>query len=311
VTPRPAFPGEDIGARPALRELARQLRQRHHDAVEAVLLYGSCLRSGDIHDGLLDVYLLCGSYRAAYGAVLPAVANRLLPPNVFYYTMDFEDRTLRCKVAVISQGDFRRGCERWFQSYIWGRFAQPVAVIYARDVVAENAVHRATQRAAATLLARSLPALPPEGDVLSLWEQALSLSYATELRTERPGRSRELVAAAADYYRVLTRAVAPDLDPPLSLYEAGGELCYRCDAGRATRRAAAVRWWLRRLQGKALSVLRLLKALFTFEGGLDYIAWKLQRHSGQRVDIPPRVRRYPLIFIWGFFWRLYRRGVFR
>jgi hypothetical protein len=58
-------------------------------------------------------------------------------------------------------------------------------------------------------------------------------------------------------------------------------------------------------------VLRLLKALFTFECGLDYIAWKLERHSGQRIEIPDRVRRWPLVFSWGFFWKLYRRGVFR
>jgi hypothetical protein len=70
-------------------------------------------------------------------------------------------------------------------------------------------------------------------------------------------------------------------------------------------------WALRTAQGKLLSVARLLKALFTFDGGLDYIAWKLERHSGQRIEIPPRVRRYPLIFVWGLFWRLYRRGIFR
>ena len=58
-------------------------------------------------------------------------------------------------------------------------------------------------------------------------------------------------------------------------------------------------------------MLRLLKALFTFEGGLDYIAWKLERHSGQPVEIPDKVRPYPLIFIWGLFWQLYRRGIFR
>jgi hypothetical protein len=55
----------------------------------------------------------------------------------------------------------------------------------------------------------------------------------------------------------------------------------------------------------------LIKALFTFEGGLDYVAWKLERHSGQPVHVPTRVRRYPLIFVWGFFWQLYRRGLFR
>jgi len=54
-----------------------------------------------------------------------------------------------------------------------------------------------------------------------------------------------------------------------------------------------------------------LKGLFTFDGGIDYVAWKLARHSGQEVVVPDRVRRYPLLFMWGFFWRLYRRGAFR
>ena len=68
---------------------------------------------------------------------------------------------------------------------------------------------------------------------------------------------------------------------------------------------------LRRALGKLMSILRLLKALFTFSGGLDYIAWKLERHSGQQVVIPARVRRFPLLFIWGFCWQLYRRGIFK
>jgi hypothetical protein len=68
---------------------------------------------------------------------------------------------------------------------------------------------------------------------------------------------------------------------------------------------------MRRVQGKLLSVARLLKALLTFEGGFDYIAWKLERHSGRPVVIPPRVRKYPLIFVWGLMWRLYREGILR
>ena len=44
-------------------------------------------------------------------------------------------------------------------------------------------------------------------------------------------------------------------------------------------------------------------------GGLDYIAWILERHSGQLVEIPERARRLPLIFIWGLFRQLCRRGI--
>lgn len=60
-----------------------------------------------------------------------------------------------------------------------------------------------------------------------------------------------------------------------------------------------------------MSIMRLVKALFTFEGGLDYIAWKLERHSGEKIVIPDTVRRAPLIYLWGFFWGLYRRGIFK
>ena len=44
-------------------------------------------------------------------------------------------------------------------------------------------------------------------------------------------------------------------------------------------------WKKRRGQGKRLSVLRLIKAAFTFRGGADYLAWKIERHSGVEVKL--------------------------
>ena len=70
-------------------------------------------------------------------------------------------------------------------------------------------------------------------------------------------------------------------------------------------------WQARRVQGKCLSVLRLGKALFTFKGGLDYILWKIERHSGVAIPEDSALRRYPLSGVWVIFWRLYRRGGFR
>jgi hypothetical protein len=312
VNAYPAVDGPDPQREPALATLVAELRRRFHDAVAGILVYGSCLRSGDIFDGLLDVYVVCDGYWAAYRRPLPAFANRLLPPNVFYCQVPAGDRMLRSKVTVISRRDFGRGCSpRWFQSYIWGRFAQPVHILYTRDAAVRADLEAALLSAVRTLLQRSLPVLPASGTLAGLWSQALSLSYATELRTERGGRAGELVAAAQPFYREVTTSQGPLLRPPLQLAVGNGEPRYRWETGPLRRRSAAVGWWLRRLQGKPLSVLRLLKALFTFQGGLDYIAWKLERHSGETIAIPDRVRRYPLLFAWGFFWQLYRRGVFR
>jgi len=50
---------------------------------------------------------------------------------------------------------------------------------------------------------------------------------------------------------------------------------------------AAARW--RRLQrrGKWLSVIRLAKASFTYAGGIDYLAWKINRMRAPRSRSGP------------------------
>ena len=144
-----------------------------------------------------------------------------------------------------------------------------------------------------------------------LWQRALQLSYAAELRAEGAGRAGELVDAALDHYYTATVALAPSLRYPLTIQGDSGDAFYFAEIPVSQRRLSRIAWPLRRAQGKLLSLLRLLKALSTFHGGFDYIAWKLERHSGKTIEIPERVRRYPLIFLWSFVWREYRRGIFR
>ena len=314
MSPYPKVAGPDVASDPTLAALLEQLDTRHHGTVCCTLVYGSCLRSGDIYDGLLDLYLICDSYRAAYRRPALAAANWLLPPNVFYAEQKLaaKGKTLRSKVTVISLHDFQRGCSSaWFESYIWGRFAQPTRILYARDEQIREQIEASLTMAAHTLLQNALPALPAQGSLLTLWQQSLSLSYATELRTERAGRAQELANTSQSFYTALTQHHASDLGFSFVLYTQDAELHYRSQIGATKRWIATVAWALRRGQGKILSILRLIKALFTFEGGLDYIAWKLERHSGEEIPIPDAVRRAPLIHLWGFFWGLYRRGIFK
>ncbi|MFT4613925.1 MAG: hypothetical protein ACI9NT_001067 [Bacteroidia bacterium] len=311
----PQVNGPDPELNDTLAAMLAALRDRHNDAICAMLVYGSCLRSGDIYDGLLDLYLICDDYHSAYPKALPAAANWLLPPNVFYAEqppMTAGGQTLRAKVTVISLPDFQHGCStRWFESYIWGRFAQPTHVLYARDAQTRAGVEWALLEAARTLLRRAVPALSGQGTLTQLWEQSLGLSYATELRTERSGRAAELASSALEFYTQVTLVHKDSLGFPFSVEQVAQDFRYQSDPGGRRRLLSRLGWATRRIQGKFLSITRLLKALFTFEGGLDYIAWKLERHSGEKVEIPDRVRRAPLIYLWGFFWGLYRRGIFK
>ncbi|MBW1980227.1 MAG: hypothetical protein JRJ12_03315, partial [Deltaproteobacteria bacterium] len=56
---------------------------------------------------------------------------------------------------------------------------------------------------------------------------------------------------------------------------------------------------------------RLLKAAFTFEDGLEYVLWKIERHSGVKVEVSRRLQQHPLLAAAVLSWRLYRRKAFR
>src|SRR3546814_7359811 len=66
-----------------VRSLARVVAARHDRAAIAVLFYGSCLRSSDVHGQMLDFYLIVDDYARAYPTRWMAIAHRLMPSNVF------------------------------------------------------------------------------------------------------------------------------------------------------------------------------------------------------------------------------------
>ena len=70
-------------------------------------------------------------------------------------------------------------------------------------------------------------------------------------------------------------------------------------------------WRRRRIEGKTLSVVRLAKASATFAGGVDYIAWKINRHAGTNIEIKPWQRRWPLLAAISLLPRLLKSGAVR
>lgn len=297
---------------PELSALGAELRGRYGTSVAAILFYGSCMRSGNVLDGLADLYVVVDRYRGAYEGAGMALVNWLLPPNVFYLEVPVPAGTVRAKYAVLSMTQLLKGTsDAWFQAYLWGRFAQPTAILYVRDDQAKEQVVAALGQAAVTFLSRSLPCLPKRFTARQLWEDSLALSYGTELRAEKSNRQVQLFDTFPDHYHRLTPLALAEVPYEIQFPLRDAEGDYLAHIPRWVRWLSRVGWALRRVQGKLLSVLRLVKALFTFRGGVDYILWKLERHSGVKIEAPERVRRHPLLLGWGLVWRLYRRGIFR
>jgi len=297
---------------PAVRILIDEILARHGEAAQAILFYGSCLRTGDDLDGLVDLYLLVDNYRAAYASRIQSFFNVLLPPNVYYLEREFEGQVMRTKYAVLSLADFKKGTSmRWFHSYLWGRFCQPTALLYARNDEVARLVQQGFAQSVLTFIRRVLPMVDSDFTARQMWRRGLVLSYRAELRAERPEKRAGLFDAAPDYYENITRIAMNAPVFPVERVNRSDGISYRARIPARVRFLSRLTWGLRSLQGKLLSVLRLLKAMTTFEGGVDYILWKIERHSGVTVEIEPRLRRRPLLAMWVLSWRLYRRGGFR
>jgi hypothetical protein len=299
-------------ASPAIQTLAKTLLDTYGQAVQAILFYGSCLRTGDDRGGLVDLYVLVDSYRAAFPKSILAVLNKLLPPNVFYLEIPYADRMVRAKYAVLSMEDFRCGTsKRWFHSYIWGRFAQPIGLLYVCNDQTARHIQAALAQAVLTFVERVLPRMPSPFTACDLWRMGWEMSYRAELRAERPHKLIRLFEAAPDYYEHITRQALSTLSFPVDIQASDTPYRYTLHISDGTRRISRLDWTVRAWQGKMLSVLRLLKGIFTFRGGIDYILWKIERHSGIRVEASPRLKQYPLLAACVILWKLYCRGAYR
>lgn len=259
----------------ALRHV-EALRARHAGTA-AVLMYGSTLRDGQIAGRVLDFYVLVDRIGPAYRNALPRLLAAIDQPNVHHLPAG-DGRAAPAKYALMTLAQFaRRAGPAAFSSYIWGRFAQPSWLVWARDADSERAVIDALAAAARTMIGSARPLLPAGAGPEAVWTRAFSESYRAEPRAEPAGKAAELYRANADYYDALFATASPDATSP---------------------ETARRRWARRRVWGKAIATARIAKSALTFEGGLDYAIWKIGRHAGVQTDTSGMSRGQKLRTLW-------------
>ena len=157
-----------------------------------------------------------------------------------------------------SSSDWSTG--RTLQSYLWARFAQPTVVLWAREPAVRERITRALATAVMTTARETRDLLEPEEAPESVWTRAFCEAYRTELRAEAPERGERPLSGVRRRATTRSRAssTAPSAASPTEVPE--------------RRRRAERKWRRRRIVGKTLSVLRLMKSAFTFEDGADLSA---------------------------------------
>lgn len=272
---------------PEVTAMAAAIAGLYPGTARAVLFYGSCLREQQLTGLMLDFYLIVSDYRAAYAKSWMASANRLIPPNVFPFAHD----GLAAKYAVLSEADFDALTRAEASTVsVWARFAQPARLVWSADEAARDRAIAAACNAPPALFALARP-LVESSDPLAIWQEGFARTYQCELRAERSARPASIVDADPARYDRIGRAIPKALT--------------------MTRPAAERRWRQLKRRGKWVSVLRLAKASLTFAGGIDYLAWKINRHAGTKIVIRPWQRRHPILAAFILVPKLWRQGAVR
>ncbi|WP_294189279.1 hypothetical protein [uncultured Sphingomonas sp.] len=262
---------------------------------EAVLFYGSVLRTGDL-GGVLDFYVLRAPGTAKG-------ASRRIWPDVSYHEVALEACVIRAKVATMDRDTFARaaaGGKR--DTTIWARFVQPVALIWSADPSVHDAIVNAVADAAVTAARFAALHGPASGAAGDYWRALFRATYATEFRVEAPGREDQILS----YDRARYDALLP-------IAWTAGAIAWSADGATlkavltdAQGRLLTRRWARARRWGRKLNAARLVKAAFTFDGATRYALWKIERHTGLSVPLTPFRERHPVLAAPGVLWRLWQ-----
>jgi len=292
----------------AVQAFAAEIAAHGGAHVAAVLFYGSNLRSGAL-DGVLDFYVLVDSLRGWHRRRLPAAANRILPPNILLFERDHGEQTLRAKVAVLRVDQFHKAMHRRsLDTTMWARYAQPAALAWVRDEIARAATVQSITRAVVSAADWAARLGPASGSANDFWDALFRRTYGAELRVEKASRARMLTSFASERYAALL---------PLAWRAAGVHASTEADGrlrpllSARSRQRAKSEWRRRQLLGKPLNLARLVKTAYTFKGGVDYVIWKIERHSGYKLGLKPWQRRHPVLAAPSVLWQLRRHGAIR
>lgn len=274
-----------------------------------VLYYGSSLWKQDL-TGLLDFYIVCDDLAEWYeGKTGYYFANALLPPNIEYHEYKEGEQTLRAKVAILSLKQLKQATGlQSIDTTMWARFCQPAKIMWSKDTQACQDLLGCLTRAVETACWWAGYLGPKQGTSEDFWCNLFTHTYGAELRVEAKNRPMSILENREDYFLQLLEAgwqsASISFHQPQKNY-------FIVTISDHERQKAQKKWQFRQKLGRPLNIVRLIKAAFTFQGGADYIAWKIKRHQGIDLHLTSFQKKHPLMSAPWILIKLYRQGVFK
>ena len=299
--------GLDLPADPDAQRLAGHLAGAFGPAAVALVHYGSHAHdAGTGPDSAWDFFVVVDDYRRAYRALAAALPhrfpagraarlNRLLPPNVISVAEPSPDAARTAKCCVLSVSDLAHACSRAPRDhFVRARLFQQVQLVWARDREGRDRVTDAVVEARQATFHWCRPFLPAAFDAARFCRALLDVSYGAEIRPEDDRRVETLLAAQSATLLPVYDALLAHLADRGVLARAGDQ--YRDPRPPGVAARARARAWF--TWSKLRATVRWAKYVALYDDWLDYVVRKIERRSGVTIDLTPRERRWPLVFLW-------------
>ncbi len=299
---------ESLPADPHAEQLVRSLIDiAGEDQIRTILLFGSRLvQASPDRFSAYDLVLVVENYRGFYDALaraglsrrppaLQAALSHLLAPNVIAFAPEGWDdgpvaKTMVIEPATVVCALSRRAPDHFMK----GRLVQRVALLHARDRAASDWITGLVAGARHDILRWVGPFL---GESFTPDEAALRMlqvSYRGEVRPESTDRVLDMFESQRPFLPDLLAMVLADAAD-------AGELTRAGQSYQFVRPPSSLECWSVQFYftcSKIRATARWLKHVVTFDNWLDYIARKVERRMGMRVEITPWERRLPYLLLW-------------
>lgn len=284
-------PGFLLHAPTEQQSLAEIVRARIGPALQALLLFGSCLspelrQPGSIPDLLALVDDLDAALRGLGCGALTRVLGRTLPPITLALADPARDRAIAAKLNLISSEAARRSIAALPDLYLAGRLSKPVALLWSRDASSADAARALHKEALAQVIEQALRGLRGGCSMDAAVDAVITLSYRAEVRPEGPEKLQALRRGFPSFYSRTVPAAIEAAAPRLGfMFEPGpqGGAPRLRDVRDPARRAADLRALERLLRrSRRRAVLRWPRQLLIYRGAIGYVLGKLRRVRSQR-----------------------------
>lgn len=299
---------------PEVRDIVLLLEEACGRNIVGVIFFGSRLvGTSPGESSAADLFVVVENYLLFYesiGSRLPAARhagiiaalNRMLPPNIIYLN-DPGGLRAGAKCFIVSESDLALGLSADAQDHFFrGRLAQRVHIVYARSEKDRLAMETRIDAARHLTLSWVPLYLDAPFSVLDYCRRMMEVSYSAEIRPEARSRVREVIDAQVTFFRLVYARVLQSGVRDGRLV-ADGDL-FRLAKKPGWRERWRVAHFFRR--SKARATLRWFKYMLTFDDWLDYIVRKIERRSGERVELSRAERQFPVILLWPKAFRLIR-----